>query len=73
MAEVFFDGVRPEGDEHWGLDGWTSLHGFSMIVTGSKGGHKAYLNYEQCSMLAAALIEHMKEVHDASKENTLKM
>lgn len=73
MAEVAFEGINQSGFSEgleWGLDGWTSLDKFIMIITLPDDAAKASLTPEQCSQLAAALIEHVKEVKDASKEDT---
>lgn len=72
MAEVAFEGLNQKGfceGLEWGLDGWSSLDKFIMIITLPDDAAKASLTTEQCSQLAAVLIEHVKEVHDASKEN----
>lgn len=72
MAEIAFEGLNQSGfseGSEWGLDGWSSLDEFIMIITLPDDSAKATLTVEQCSQLAAALIEHVKEVHDASKEN----
>lgn len=72
MAEVAFDGPYGEGqnpNEEWGLDGWTSTDFFKLLITGEENAGLAHLTVEQCSMLAAALIEHVKEVKDALWEN----
>lgn len=72
MAEVALEGLNQKGfceGLEWGLDGWSSLDEFIMIITLPDDAAKASLTTEQCSQLAAALIEHVKEVHDASKEN----
>lgn len=68
MAEIAFDGVNPSGIE-FGLDGWTSKDVFELMLTTETRGVKASLTPEQCSQLAAVLIEHVKEVRDAEKEN----
>lgn len=68
MAEIAFDGINTIGIEV-GLDGWTSNGSFELMLTTEISGVKASLTLEQCSQLTATLIEHMKEVHDASKEN----
>lgn len=73
MAEVAFEGINQSGfceGLEWGLDGWSSLNEFIMIITLPDDSAKASLTTEQCSQLAAALIEHVKEVKDASQENT---
>jgi hypothetical protein len=72
MAEAAFEGFNENGfyaGLEWGLDGWSSHDKFIMIITHMDAAAKATLNLEQCSQLAAALIEHIKEVNDASKEN----
>lgn len=73
MAEIAFDGIYNEGprfDDEWGLDGWTSRKMFKLLITGEDNSAIAHLNVEQCSQLAAVLIEHVKEVRDASEKNT---
>lgn len=73
MAEIAFEGPYNDGRnplEEWGLDGWSERDLFKLLLTGEDQSAIAYLNAEQCSQLAAALIEHVKEVHDASKENS---
>lgn len=73
MAEVAFEGINQGclcGDLEWGLDGWSSLNEFIMIITLPDSTAKASLSTEQCSQLAAALIEHVKEVNDASEKNS---
>lgn len=72
MAEIAFDGRYNDGknpSEEWGLDGWTEEQLFKLLLTGENNAAISYLNTEQCSMLAATLIEHVKEVNDAKKEN----
>lgn len=68
MAEIAFDGVNGKGIE-FGLDGWTFKDVFELILTTGISGVWASLTTEQCSQLAANLIEHVKEVNDAKKEN----
>lgn len=73
MAEIAFDGIYNEGpnfDDEWGLDGWTSRKMFKLLITGEDNAAIAHLTPEQCSRLAAVLIEHVKEVNDASKESS---
>jgi len=73
MSEIAFEGINQSGfceDLEWGLDGWSSLDEFIMIITLPDSAAKASLSVEQCSQLAAALIEHVKEVHDAAKESS---
>jgi hypothetical protein len=73
MSEIAFDGIYNEGprfDDEWGLDGWTSRDVFKLLITGEDNAAIAHLNVEQCSQLAAVLIEHVKEVHDAAKESS---
>ena len=73
MAEIAFDGIYNEGprfDDEWGLDGWTSRKMFKLLITGEENSAIAHLTPEQCSQLAAVLIEHVKEVNDASKESS---
>lgn len=73
MSEIAFDGIYGDGRnplEEWGLDGWTSRKLFKLLITGEENSAIAHLTIEQCSQLAAVLIEHVKEVHDAPKENT---
>lgn len=73
MAEIAFDGPYDEvhlPNEEWGLDGWTSHNLFKLLITGEETAGLAHLNAEQCSMLAAILLEHVKEVNDASKEGS---
>lgn len=73
MSEIAFEGINQKGfceNLEWGLDGWSSLDEFIMVITLPDSAAKASLSVEQCSKLAAVLIEHVKEVHDASKENT---
>lgn len=72
MAEIAFDGVNSTGIE-FGLDGWTSKDVFELMLTTEISGVKASLTTEQCSQLAAVLIEHVKEVHDAEKENVIQI
>lgn len=74
MSEIAFDGNYEVGrdrdpKEEWGIDGWSSRELFKLLITGEDNTAIAHLTTEQCSRLAAALIEHVKEVHDASKEN----
>ncbi len=73
MSEIAFDGIYNEGKnplDEWGLDGWSSLKVFKLLITGEENAAIAHLTVEQCSQLAAVLIEHVKEVHDAGKENS---
>jgi len=73
MSEIAFDGIYGEGKNHldeWGLDGWTSRGMFKLLITGEENSAIAHLTVEQCSQLAAVLIEHVKEVHDATEKNT---
>lgn len=73
MAEVAFEGFN-DGDlqagQEWGLDGWSSQDNFSLMLTAFNTGVKASLTVEQCSILAASLIEHVKEVNDSKKDIT---
>lgn len=72
MSEIAFDGPYGDGKnpfEEWGLDGWTEDEFFKLLITGEENAALAHLTVEQCSQLAAALIEHVKEVHDARKKN----
>jgi hypothetical protein len=75
MAEIAFDGpfqddTYVEEENSWGVDGWTDDKGFyNLLITNPEGAGIAHLATEQCSQLAAALIEHVKEVHDASKKD----
>lgn len=70
MAEIAFDGVNSITGFGFGLDGWTSKNVFELMLTTEHSGVKGSLTIEQCSQLAAVLIEHIKEVKDASKENS---
>ena len=71
MAEVAFEGLyRDEQTQEWGLDGWTSKGFFHILLTTEENGLVVDLDIKHCSKLAAALIEHIKEVKDASKENS---
>lgn len=70
MTEIFFDdSFSDDPNDNWGLDGWTEDKEFHLLLTSEGQSGLAYLDLEQCSRLAAALIEHVKEVRDASKEN----
>lgn len=69
MAEIAFENFNSTGIEV-GVDGWTSKDVFELMMTTEISGVKASLTVEQCSQLAAVLIEHVKEVHDASKESS---
>lgn len=72
MSEIVLNGFYEKHEdpkEEWGLDGWSWKDRFQMVLTFNGESTIASLNPEQCSRLAAALIEHVKEVHDASKEN----
>ncbi len=73
MAEVAFEGAYGDGrnpDDEWGIDGWSDGRLFKILLTGEETGGVAYLTTDHCSRLAAALIEHVKEVHDAEKEDS---
>lgn len=73
MAEIAFEGYLGKSQdpkEEWGLDGWSRGDRFRMVLTFNGEATTATLTLEQCSQLAATLIEHIKEVRDASKENT---
>lgn len=71
MAEIAFEGLFDDGDyDEWGLDGWTDAETFKLLVSSEDTGGVAYLNVEQCSQLAAILLEHVKEVNDARKEDS---
>jgi len=72
MAEVAFEGIYGDGsnpDDQWGIDGWSEGELFKILLTGEESGGIAYLTTEHCSKLAAALIEHIKEVSDATEED----
>lgn len=72
MAEVAFEGIYGDGsnpNDEWGIDGWSEGHLFKMLLTGEETGGVAYLTTRHCSMLASALIEHVKEVNDASEKD----
>lgn len=70
MAEVAFEGLFDDGrNDEWGLDGWTERKSFKLMITSEDTGGLAYLDIEQCSRLAATLLEHVKEVKDATEEN----
>lgn len=71
MAEVAFEGDYQNEfrDDEWGLDGWSNRDRFVLIASNEFGGGRVDLNEEQCSMLMAALEEHLKELKDARKEN----
>lgn len=73
MSEIALDGIYEVGREpraEWGIDGWSSRKLFKLLITGEDNAAIAHLTTEQCSQLAAVLIEHVKEVHDASKESS---
>lgn len=73
MSEIALSGFFGEEEnpkEEWGFDGWTWRNRFQMVLTFNGEATTASLTPEQCSRLAAALIEHVKEVHDVSKENS---
>ncbi len=74
MAGAAFDRRYNDGknpSEEWGLDGWTEEQLFKLLLTGENNAAISYLNTEQCSMLAATLIEHVKEVsNDTQKDVT---
>lgn len=71
MAEIAFEGLFDDGkDDEWGLDGWTSRDKFYLMLTTEDYAVLSHLDPEHCSQLAAALIEHIKEVSDASKESS---
>jgi len=73
MSEIQLSGPAPVNKQgiqlEWGVDGWTEGSKFQLIVTSPYNEGIASLDLNQCSMLVAALVEHMKEVEDASQEN----
>ena len=70
MSEITMDGDWINDPGEWSLDGWSNGDRFSITISGEFAGDTADLTIEHCSMLLAALIEHIKEVNDASKENS---
>lgn len=70
MAEIAFDGVyRDEPTEEWGLDGWTNRNIFHVLLTTERSGTVVDLNIEQCYRLAVTLLNHIKEVADATEKD----
>lgn len=73
MSEIAmqgFFGKSKEPKEEWGLDGWSWQDRFQITLIFNNEFTVASFTPEQCSQLAATLIEHVKEVHDARQENS---
>lgn len=73
MAEIQISGPAGKNKDgfelKWGLDGWSEKEHFELVLTSPYNEGIASLSYKQCSMLIAALTEHMKEVRNAQKES----
>jgi hypothetical protein len=74
MSEIQMTGSAGENKQgvelQWGLDGWTNETMFELVITSPYNEGIASLDRNQCSMLLATLVEHIKEVKDADEENS---